>query len=223
MCVRPCGAKRASLRGANPLAQLPTQRAPFGSMRRACRGRPARPRYRQAPFKPISSLEFARGKETMGGQAGRLAGKVALITGAASGIGRATAALFHGHGAKVAATDRNEAGLKTLGAHADLILVQDVTDEGRWRAVVDKVLAAFGRLDILVNSAGIAVLGNIETTTLADWRKVHAVNADGVFLGCREAVRAMKAGGGSIVNLSSVAGIIGDASSLAYCASKGAV
>ena len=100
--------------------------------------------------------------------------------------------------------------------------MQDVTDEARWRAVVDEVLAAFGRLDILVNSAGVAVLGNIETTTLADWRKVNAVNAEGVFLGCREAVRAMKAtGGGSIVNLSSVAGIIGDGSSLAYCASKG--
>jgi 3(or 17)beta-hydroxysteroid dehydrogenase len=160
----------------------------------------------------------------MDGHPGRLAGKVALITGAASGIGRATAGLFHAQGAKVAATDRSEAGLKTLGADADLTLVQDVTDEARWRAVVDEVLAAFGRLDILVNSAGIAILGNIETTTLADWRKVHAVNSDGVFLGCREAVRAMKASGsGSIVNLSSVAGIIGDGSSLAYCASKGAV
>jgi 3(or 17)beta-hydroxysteroid dehydrogenase len=108
-----------------------------------------------------------------GARSGRLAGKVALITGAASGIGRATAGLFHAEGAKVAATDRNEAGLKTLGADADLTLVQDVTDEARWCAVVDAVLAAFGRLDILVNSA--------------------------------------------------VAGIIGDASSLAYCASKGAV
>ena len=148
----------------------------------------------------------------MDGHAGRLAGKVALITGAASGIGRATAALFHAEGAKVAATDRNEAGLKTLGADADLKLAQDVTDEARWREVVDEVLAAFGRLDILVNSAGIAILGNIETTTLADWRKVNAVNAEGAFLGCREAVRAMKeTGGGSIVNLSSVAGIIGDA------------
>jgi 3(or 17)beta-hydroxysteroid dehydrogenase len=167
-----------------------------------------------------------------GATAGRLVGKVALITGAASGIGRATAALFHAEGAKVAATDLNEAGLKALGPDADLTLVQDadltlvqdVTDAPRWRAVVDEVVAAFGRLDILVNSAGIAVIGNIETTTLADWRKVNAVNAEGTFLGCREAVRAMKeTGGGSIVNLSSVAGIIGDASSLAYCASKGAV
>ena len=159
-----------------------------------------------------------------GATAGRLTGKVALITGAASGIGRATAALFHGQGAKVAATDRNEAGLKALGRDADLTLIQDVTDDARWRAVVDEVVAAFGRLDILINSAGIGALGNIETTTLADFRKVNAVNAEGVFLGCREAVRAMKeTGGGSIVNLSSVAGVIGDASSLAYCASKGAV
>jgi len=149
----------------------------------------------------------------MDGHAGRLAGKAALITGAASGIGRATAALFHREGAKVVATDRNEAGLGTLGADADLTLAQDVTEEARWRVVIDEVLAKFGRLDILVNSAGIAILGNIETTTLADFRN-----------GCREAVRAMKsAGGGSIVNLSSVAGIIGDGSSLAYCASKGAV
>ncbi len=160
----------------------------------------------------------------MQGSRGRLAGKAALITGAASGIGRATAVLFHAEGAKVAATDRNEAGLAEAGAFADLALAQDVTDEARWREVVDSVLAAFGRLDILVNSAGIALKGNIETATVEDWRKTQAVNVEGVFLGCREAIRAMKeTGGGSIVNLSSVAGIIGDAQSAAYCASKGAV
>ena len=155
---------------------------------------------------------------------GRLAGKTALITGAASGIGRAAAALFHAEGARVAATDRNEAGLATLGPDADLILPQDVTDEARWREVVDAVVEKFGRLDILVNSAGIAMLGSIESATLDDWRKMNAVNVEGTFLGCREAVRVMKdTGGGSIVNLSSVAGIIGDASSAGYCASKGAV
>jgi NAD(P)-dependent dehydrogenase (short-subunit alcohol dehydrogenase family) len=157
-------------------------------------------------------------------KAGRLAGKTALITGAASGIGRATAILFHVEGAKVAATDRNEAALADLKRHADLVLPQDVTDEARWRQVVDIAVESFGRLDILVNCAGIGVLGNIETSTLADWRKVNAVNVEGTFLGCREAVRVMKrSGGGSIVNLSSVAGIIGDAQSAAYCASKGAV
>jgi 3(or 17)beta-hydroxysteroid dehydrogenase len=160
----------------------------------------------------------------MQGKSGRLEGKAALITGAASGIGRATAALFHVEGARVAATDRNEAGLAGLGPDADLVLPQDVTDEARWREVVDAVAAAFGRLDILVNSAGIAMLGSIESATLEDWRKMNAVNVEGTFLGCREAVLAMKeTGGGSIVNLSSVAGIIGDASSAAYCASKGAV
>ncbi len=157
-------------------------------------------------------------------RSGRLAGKTALITGAASGIGRATAALFHAEGAKVAASDRNEAGLAGLEGVADLALPQDVTDEARWREVVDAVMAAFGRLDILVNSAGIALKGNIETATLADFRRTEAVNVEGVFLGCREAIRVMKGnGGGSIVNLSSVAGIIGDAQSAAYCASKGAV
>jgi len=160
----------------------------------------------------------------MQGRAGRLAGKTALITGAASGIGRATAALFHAEGAKVAATDRNEAGLEGAKPFADIVLPQDVTDEARWRQVVDIAVAAFGKLDILVNSAGIGTKGNIETETLADWRRVHAVNVEGTFLGCREAVRVMKeTGGGSIVNLSSVAGIIGDAQTIAYCASKAAV
>ncbi|MGO9422630.1 glucose 1-dehydrogenase [Roseiarcus sp.] len=160
----------------------------------------------------------------MPGRPGRLEGKTALITGAASGIGRATALLFHAEGARVAATDRNEAGLAGLEGVADLILAQDVADEARWREVVESVVAAFGRLDILVNSAGIALKGNIETATLEDFRRTEAVNIEGVFLGCREAIRVMKdKGGGSIVNLSSVAGIIGDAQSAAYCASKGAV
>lgn len=160
----------------------------------------------------------------MGARGQRLAGKAALITGAASGIGRATAALFHAQGAKVAATDRNEAGLANLRGVADLILTQDVTDEARWRAVVEVAVAAFGRLDILVNSAGIALKGDIEAATLDEFRRTEAVNVEGTFLGCREAIRVMKgAGGGSIVNLSSVAGIVGDAQSAAYCASKGAV
>ncbi len=155
---------------------------------------------------------------------GRLAGKTALITGAASGIGLATANLFRAQGAKLILTDRNEEGLAAARRDGDLAFAHDVVDEARWREVVDDAVAAVGRLDILVNSAGIAILGNIEIATLDDLRKTNAVNVEGTFLGCREAVRVMKAkGGGSIVNLSSVAGIIGDAQSAAYCASKGAV
>ena len=155
---------------------------------------------------------------------GRLEGKVALITGAASGIGRACAEMFGAEGAELALTDINLAGLADFAQQGRVTLEQDVTDEARWREVVDAVVAKFGRVDVLVNNAGIATIGNIEKTTLADWRRTQAVNAESVFLGCREAVRAMKAGaGGSIVNISSVAGIIGDANSVAYCASKAAV
>ena len=157
---------------------------------------------------------------------GRMAGKVALITGAASGIGRTTARLFAAEGAQLALSDRDEAGLWATANECGgaLRFGHDVTDEQRWRAVVDETVAKLGKLDALVNSAGIAIVANIEEATLADWRKVNAVNSDGTFLGCREAVRVMKtSGGGSIVNLSSVAGLIGDAQSAAYCASKGAV
>ncbi|HEY1722755.1 MAG TPA: SDR family oxidoreductase [Magnetospirillaceae bacterium] len=156
---------------------------------------------------------------------GRMSGKTALITGAASGIGRATARLFAAEGARLALADRDEAGLRTTAEECGdaLVFNLDVTDERRWRVVVDEAVAGLGKLDALVNSAGIAIVANIEEATLDDWRKVNAVNSDGTFLGCREAVRVMKRSGGSIVNLSSVAGIIGDAQSAAYCASKGAV
>ena len=153
----------------------------------------------------------------------RLDGKVAFITGAAGGIGAATAALFEAEGAKLALTDLDVATLQPFAERGALVLSQDVTDEARWRECVDAALARFGQLDALVNNAGIAIGGNIEVATLADWRKTQAVNGESVFLGCREAVRAMKGRGGAIVNISSVAGIIGDAQSAAYCASKGAV
>jgi len=153
----------------------------------------------------------------------RLEGKVALITGAAGGIGRATASLFEQEGAKLVLTDLDVAGLAAFAERGALTLAQDVTHETRWREVVDATLQRFGRLDALINNAGIAIIGNIEAATLADWRKTQAINSESVFLGCREAVRAMKGQGGSIVNISSVAGLIGDAQSVAYCASKGAV
>jgi NAD(P)-dependent dehydrogenase (short-subunit alcohol dehydrogenase family) len=155
----------------------------------------------------------------------RLPGKIALITGGASGIGLATARRFAEHGATVVIADIDPGAARraTLDDPTLIALSLDVTDEDRWAAVVDETLARFGRLDVLVNGAGIGTVGDIETCSTADWRKVMAVNADGVFFGCRNAVRAMKAHGGSIVNLSSVSGLVGGHNLAAYNASKGAV
>jgi 3(or 17)beta-hydroxysteroid dehydrogenase len=153
----------------------------------------------------------------------RLDGKIALITGAAGGIGGASARLFEAEGAKLILTDLDISSLAEFHERGALTLVQDVTDEALWREVVDAALAKFGALDVLVNNAGVGMIGNIETATLEDWRRTQAINSESVFLGCREAVRVMKGQGGSIVNVSSVAGIVGDAQSVAYCASKGAV
>ena len=155
----------------------------------------------------------------------RLSEKIALITGGASGIGLATAHRFVEHGATVviadldlAAAERAASGFERLHA-----VGLDVVDETAWAAVVADVLARFGRLDVLVNSAGVATFTDIERCTLAEWRRTMSINADGTFLGCREGVRAMKTHGGSIVNLSSVSGLIGGRNTAAYSASKGAV
>jgi 3(or 17)beta-hydroxysteroid dehydrogenase len=158
---------------------------------------------------------------------GRVDGKVAIVTGAASGIGRACAQRLAAEGARVVVADRDAAGgqqtAQLLGP-PHVFAALDVTDEPGWARVVDDTVRAFGRLDILINGAGVGVVADIEHTTLEQWRFTNAVNSDGVFLGCREAFRAMRAaGGGSIVNLSSVAGLVGDGDLAAYCASKGAV
>lgn len=157
----------------------------------------------------------------------RLDGKVCLITGGASGIGRGCARKLAAEGARVVVADRDVHGGAAVAAELGAphrFEPLDVTDEAGWARVVEATVAAFGRLDVLVNSAGIAVWGNIERLSLAEWRQQHAVNADGTFLGCRAAIGAMKTtGGGSIINLSSVAGLIGVADAAAYCSSKGAV
>jgi len=158
---------------------------------------------------------------------GRLDGKIALITGGASGIGLAAARLFLDEGATLVLTDRDrpaaETALAALGNRATFHLL-DVTREEHWIAVTDAAVAEYGRLDVLVNSAGVALLRDIETTTLEEWRTLMAVNLDGTFLGCKHAVRVMKGrSGGSIVNMSSVAGLIGSGNLAAYSARKGGV
>ena len=158
---------------------------------------------------------------------GRVAGKVAIITGAASGMGKADAILLAREGASVVVADLNEKDGQAVAAaigDAAVFMRLDVTDEDNWKAVIAATVERFGRLDILVNNAGMIALGTIVDTDLASWRKINAVNSDGVFLGCKHAIPVMaESGGGSIVNMSSVAAIQGQSFVAAYSASKGAV
>ncbi len=163
---------------------------------------------------------------------GRMDGKVALVTGAASnpGLGRTTALTLAREGAKLVVTDVDEAGsedcaqtIRDAGGEA-ISMKQDVTSEDVWKGVIAKTVETYGKLDVLVNNAGIAVLMPIDEMTLADWNKQIDVNLTSVFLGCKYAMPAMKdAGGGSIINLSSVAGLVGMATCIAYGAAKGGV
>jgi 3(or 17)beta-hydroxysteroid dehydrogenase len=161
----------------------------------------------------------------------RLTGKVAIITGAASGLGRADAESFVAEGARVLLTDIDEAGggglareLNDRVAGSAHFMKQDVRDEARWAEVVAEARRHFGGLHVLVNNAGVVIVATPETTTLDQFRFANAVMSEGVFLGCKAAIPAMNAsGGGSIVNMSSVASHLGYPVFFAYSAAKGAV
>ena len=162
--------------------------------------------------------------------AGRVAGKVALVTGGASGLGAESARRLAREGAKVVVTDlAAEAGQgvadEILAAGGDAaFLAHDVTEEARWAEVVAAVTDRFGRLDVLVNSAGVGGGEPILEATLEGWRRITSINLDGTFLGIRHAAPVMAAAGrGSIVNLSSILGKVGFPGAAAYCASKGGV
>ena len=158
----------------------------------------------------------------------RLAGKVAIVTGAASGMGAATARMFAREGAKVVIADvlehEGRQVADAIGAAARFEKL-DVTDEENWAAVVAATTRQFGRLDVLVNNAGISGSAEQDFYSTEAWHRIMAINATGVFFGIKHAIPAMIAGGGgSIVNLSSIAGIIGSEHvHMAYNASKAAV
>lgn len=161
---------------------------------------------------------------------GRVQGKIALVTGGASGIGRASALLLANEGATVVVTDvQDDQGADTVAkisqASGDAVFLHhDVTSEDAWISVVGEIKARFGRLDVLVNNAGIAVAGPVTEMSLADWRRQQAINLDGVFLGTKHSLPLMRAsGGGSIINMSSLAGLKGTAGLSGYCATKGGV
>ena len=161
----------------------------------------------------------------------RLAGKIAIITGAASGMGAASARRFSQEGASVVIADMLEEegkavadSINATGGKA-VFMALNVTEEAGWKKVVDQTVAAFGRLDILVNNAGISGSATNDLLDSALWERVMAVNSTGVFLGTAAAVRQMQRnGGGSIVNLSSISGVVGQTMvHMGYNAAKGAV
>lgn len=162
----------------------------------------------------------------------RVEGKKALVTGAAQGLGEAIARMLAREGAKVALADINASGAEKVaeainaehGADTAFAYRLDVTDEAEWQSVLQTAHDTMGGLNILVNNAGIGSLGSVEDETLETFRRVHEVDVDSIFLGCKYALPLMRAHGpGSIVNLSSIAGIIASHNYVAYNSAKAAV
>ena len=162
---------------------------------------------------------------------GRLDGKIGIITGAATGLGRADAIAMSREGANLVVTDVNEAGGKALADELNAarpgsahFMRQDVRDEARWQEVIAETVRRYGGLSVLVNNAGVVVIATPETCTLEQFRLQNQVMCEGTFLGCKHAIPAMRAsGGGSIVNVSSIASHLGYPVYFAYSAAKGAV
>lgn len=163
---------------------------------------------------------------------GRLAGKIALVTGAAQGLGAAIAERLAREGARIVATDINRSGAQDTAARIDracgkaaaVAFRHDVTSESDWRAAIEGTREAFGGLSVLVNNAGIVTMGSVEELGLDEWRKAMAVNADSAFLGCKHALPLMRESQpGSIINMSSVSALIASHNMIAYNASKAAL
>ena len=159
-----------------------------------------------------------------------LQGKVAIVTGAGSGMGREEALLFAREGAAVAATDVNEAAVQAVvkeieaGGGQAVAYAHNVASEEEWVSVVEAVIAKFGKVDVLVNNAGVSLATGLLETTVEQWNKVMNINLTSVFLGMKQVIPHMqKNGGGSIVNISSIAGLTGGSGAGAYTASKGGV
>jgi NAD(P)-dependent dehydrogenase (short-subunit alcohol dehydrogenase family) len=161
----------------------------------------------------------------------RVAGKVALVTGAAQGLGLAISRKLVDEGARVVLTDINAEGVRAAATAINtrhpgscVGLAQDVTDEARWQEIVREAAEIFGGLHVLVNNAGIGIVGTVEQTSYADWQRVHRIDLDSVFLGCKYAMPLLRAsGGGSIINISSIAGVVAGHNFAAYNSAKAAV
>lgn len=163
---------------------------------------------------------------------GRVSGKMALITGGAQGLGEATAHMLAKEGAKVTVTDINAAGAEAVaasineahGAGTAFAFEHDVTDEARWQEVLAAAEAAMGGLNVLVNNAGIGSLGSVEDESYEIFKKVQAIDVDSIFLGCKYAIPIMRNYGlGSIINISSIAGIVASGNYVSYNTAKAAV
>ena len=155
---------------------------------------------------------------------GRLDGKVALVTGGASGLGAADCRLFAAEGASVIVADVNPAGGAIAEEIGGRFMHLDVASEDNWQQVVDAIREEFGALHVLVNNAGIVEAGDILKQTLEQYRRVNAVCAEGTFIGCQRCIPLMiESGGGSIINMASIASLQGQHQVIAYCGAKAAV